>query len=188
MVLKDVTVGRKPTTGVELEEPTLLLATKVKYPRADELMLRLIVPLVPAALILTLVMLICEGGLNANVAPVRLNPVIENAGTEVPARMAFGPTDVITGNGRMVSGDGEVSVFPFTVTVIAPLVAPGGAMTTSVVAVAEITRAWTPLNATRSKEAVRLKRCPWIVTVPSIATCSGVTLKSVSWFRLTVER
>ena len=60
------------------------------------------------------------------------------------------------------------------VTLIVPLVAPAGTMTTNSVAVAELTTAVVPLKRTVFRFAVGLKPVPFIWTVVPTVPCDGV--------------
>jgi hypothetical protein len=70
-----------------------------------------------------------------------------------------------------------VAVFPATVTVIRPVVAPGGTVTTRLVAVAAVVVAATLLNSTAFADGVGLKPCPLIVTRVPTGPCEGVKLR-----------
>jgi hypothetical protein len=74
----------------------------------------------------------------------------------------------------MVKFDAVVTVTPLTVTEIGPLVAPAGTVTVSVVEVAPVTVATTPLNRTVLLANVVLKLVPVMVTVAPTAPLVGV--------------
>jgi hypothetical protein len=91
-----------------------------------------------------------------------------------PERAALGASVRMTGAGRIVSGEGELTVTPPTVSDIVPLVAFAGTFTTSVVVVAETTVRATPFTVTTSSEGVVLKPWPWMVmAVPVGAPSPG---------------
>src|SRR2546422_1515925 len=101
-VLNDATGGKKPTTGVGLDDPTVFVATPVQYAVTEAAIVIERVAEVPAPLIATLLIDGFDEELesaNANVEPLRFAPVTVRVAV-VPASMVFGDTDVITGIGR----------------------------------------------------------------------------------------
>jgi hypothetical protein len=99
--------------------------------------------------------------------------------TVAPGAPLVGLYPVIVGVGSSVKLDPLVTVTPLTVTEIGPLVAPAGTITVSVVEVAPVTVAATPLNCTVLFAGVVLKLVPVIVTVAPTAPLVGVKLDIV---------
>jgi hypothetical protein len=77
-------------------------------------------------------------------------------------------------DGGTTNGVALVPVFPETVTVIGPVEAPSGTLTTNCVVEAEATVACTPLKATVLAERVALKFVPTMVTVAPAMPLPGV--------------
>ena len=69
------------------------------------------------------------------------------------------------GAGTIVNDVADVAVWPFTVMLIGPVVAPTGTVAVTAVTVAAVTVAATPLNFTAFSESVPLKYCPLSVTL-----------------------
>lgn len=94
----------------------------------------------------------------------------------------------INGATLTVKSVAEVAVCPPTVTVILPVEAPLGTVTTSCVLVAEVTEAEVPLNRTSLEAITVLKLLPFIVTIeptdpedgvkPDMVGAGSVTVKS----------
>ncbi len=94
--------------------------------------------------------------------------------TVAPGAPVVGVNPVMVGVGSMVKFDAVVTVTPLTVIEIGPLVAPAGTNTVSVVEVAPVTVATTPLNRTVLFANVVLKLVPVMVTVAPTAPLVGV--------------
>ena len=82
-----------------------------------------------------------------------------------------GVTFNTAGEATTVNGWLDVAVFPATVTVIGPVVAPAGTLTTRDEVDAERTVAAVPLKRTPFAAGVALKPWPWIVTVEPTGPC-----------------
>ncbi len=92
------------------------------------------------------------------------------------------------GAGITISGEDEVAVTPPTVTIMAPLSAFAGMVTTRVVGLAETTVTAIPPTVTTSSAGFVLKPRPLIVMFPPEGIVEGVTLKIVSAPGATVDR
>jgi len=84
--------------------------------------------------------------------------------TFVPAAPVSGLIPVTIGAGRNLNTPPEVAVPPAVVTETVPVLAPGGTVTVSAVAVAAMTLAMAPLNLTALSTALVLNLVPEIVT------------------------
>jgi hypothetical protein len=150
--------------GAVLERPSAFVATRTKVPAADAVVVTCKVADVPVEAMVVDVTVTGSGtdaGVNVNVESVRLWPCtcIEIVD---PARASAGWIVVMLGG--TVKWRAEVAVSPPTVTVIGPVVAPGGAVTTSCVLVAERIGADTPLKPTWFSAGMALNPRPWMVT------------------------
>jgi len=74
-----------------------------------------------------------------------------------------------------------------SVTLIGPVVAPAGTVVVRLFAVAAVTAAVVPLNFTVLALGVRLKFCPWIVTVVPGPPCVGLKPRIASALGEVVE-
>ena len=108
--------------------------------------------------------------------------------TVVPTGPAAGVNEVIVGSGAVtVKLVALVAVFPATVTVIAPVVAPAGTVVVKDVAVLAVTIDVVPLNATVLLAAVVLKFVPVMVTVVPTGPEAGVKVVMVGSGAVTVK-
>ena len=140
-------------------------------------------PVVPDAT--TAVMLVAETTVNefaavppkvTAVAPVKLVPVIV---TVDPLPALVGINEVIVGAGITLKLVELVAVWPPTVTVIAPVVAPEGTEVVMLVLVLVVTVALVPLNITVLFAALALKFVPVIVTDVPTGPLVGLKLVMV---------
>ena len=117
-------------------------------------------------------------GTKENEAPVRLKPVTCTLLNVLLKFALFGLIDVMTGTCKTVKLLEDDAVVLPILTVIGPVVAPGGTVATKVVGVAEATVAGVPLNWMISLAGVGSNAWPWIVTVWPIGPCRGVKPKT----------
>jgi hypothetical protein len=133
-----------------LELPTTFVATSANLPEAVALVVKSTAAAVPPGLIDTDLIVIAGGvmtGWNEKVEPLRFTPVTETVNVEF-ARTPFGLIEVITGIGTTTKLLVDNAILVPTLTVITPVVAARGTITTKLLAVAEITVAGMPPNRT----------------------------------------
>lgn len=119
------------------------------------------------------------------VVALKLFPVIV---TVVPTAPLAGLKLVIVGKREVtVKLEADVAVLEPTATVMTPLVAPEGMVTTNCVDVADETEADIPLNFTVFDDAVVLKLVPVIVTVDPSVPVAGLKLAIVGTGSVTVK-
>jgi len=168
-----------PIVGYRLELPATVVATTTNLPKALGLVARLTIAAAPVGstvTVPTVTALGTKGGWNENVAPVKFDPVIASDNVLFD-RLTFGVTEEITGLEVTTKFVLEVAVAPATVTAIGPVVALAGTFATSVVLLAEMTVAGSPLKNTVLAEGAGLKPSPRIVTTVDGPPWLGEKLK-----------
>src|SRR5215831_11469753 len=147
-----VSVLFAPGSWVELPAP--LLATRVNAPTASEVRSSDNVAERPSGATIAVATATFAGtnaGAKANVAPVRLAPVTTNAGTWTGAPvliMNLGVMLLMAGTWTTSKLSVERATAAPTATETGPVVAPSGTIVVTLVAVACVTSAGTPLNVT----------------------------------------
>jgi hypothetical protein len=152
--------------GNGFELPVADVATTMKFPYADVLVVRLIVAEVPLGSIVVVPVTIAGGakaGANENTEPERFVPLTVTTPV-LFASAPLGVMDMIVGSAVTTKLLVEVAVVPATVTEMGPVLALRGTLTTNCVPVAEETVADAPLKRTVFADGVVLNPCPRIVT------------------------
>lgn len=118
-------------------------------------------------------------GVESKFAPAIATAVPGAAICGVNESMRGAPVELVTVNGLALVTDATGAV-----TVIAPVIAPDGTVTTSCVDEADVTVAAVPLNDTASCAGSGLKLAPEIVTCVPTGPDFGLNVNSAAWLEV----